>query len=306
MKLLLILTFVSALILPSCSLFQRDMEELEVAENGEPPFDPRETKESLENNLNPEITDSTTVASSGSEAEISRLQTKISALETKVDVLTANLEKIQLQKAQPIIEASANPEPNLAAPVANEMESQIHNEDNAMVSSAPTRPAISTPTHLPDAVKSTNSGGAEREFRAAMDLFQSGKNMEASVKFSLVAKKFSRHLLAGHALYWAGESAARAKQWTVALENWEALEKNYPRSTYIPDALAGLAKAYEAQGDVAQAKTYRDTLKRSFPNSPVALSLQMRTEHKISRTQAPATEEAVPEFSDSSEEEVSE
>lgn len=306
MKLLLILTFVSALVLPSCSLFQRDMEELEAMENGEPPFDPRESKESLESNLNPEIPDSTTVASTGSDAEISRLQTKISALETKVDVLTASLEKIQLQKSQPIIEASTNPEPNLAAPVASEMETQFHNEDKSMVSSAPTRPAMAAPTQLPDVVKSGNSGGAERDFRAAMDLFQSGKNMEASVKFSMVAKKFSRHLLAGHALYWAGESAARAKQWTVALENWEALEKNYPRSTYVPDALAGLAKAYEAQGDAAQAKNYRETLKRSFPNSPVVLSLQMRTDHKVSRTQAPSTEEAVPEFSDSTEEEVSE
>jgi TolA-binding protein len=304
MKLLLILTFVSALILPSCSLFQRDMEELEAMESGEPPFDPRESKESLEGHLNPEIPDSTTVASSGADAEISRLQTKISALETKVDVLTANLEKIQLQKAQPIIEASTNPEPNLAAPVATE--SQFQNEDNAMVSSAPTRPAMAASTQLPDAVKTVNSTGAERDFRAAMDLFQSGKNMEASMRFSMVAKKFSRHLLAGHALYWAGESAARAKQWSVALENWDALEKNYPRSTYLPDALAGLAKAYEAQGDAAQAKTYRETLKRSFPNSPVVLSLQMRTEHKVNRPQVPVTEEPVPEFSESAEEEVSE
>jgi TolA-binding protein len=299
MKLLICLVFLSILTLPSCSLFQRDLEELEAAESNEPPFDPSDSKESLEGQLNPDVSDSTNVASTGVDTEISRLNTKISALETKIDVLSASLEKVQLQKSQPVIEA--NPEPNLAAPV----EVSFENEQNATVRSAPARPAHPT-MELPDATKTINIGAAEKEFRMAMDMFQSGKNVEASTKFSLIARKYPRHLLAGHSLYWAGEAAARAKQWSVALENWEMLEKSYPRSAYIPDTLAGLAKAYENQGDSTKARTYRETLIRAFPNSPVVLSLQLKTEKSISKAKSLDTSELeAPEYNPESTDEGS-
>jgi TolA-binding protein len=291
MKLLICLAFLSILALPSCSLFQRDLEDLEAAESNEPPFDPSESRESLEGQLNPEAIDSSSVASTGVDTEISRLNTKISALETKLDVLSASLEKVQLQKSQPVIEAA--PEPNLAAPV----EVNYENEQSATVSSAPARPAQPL-MELPESPKTISGGSVEKEFRMAMDMYQSGKNVEASTKFSLIAKKYPRHLLAGHSLYWAGESAARAKQWSVALENWELLEKSYPRSAYIPDALAGLARAYENQGDSSKARSYRESLIRAFPNSPVVLSLQLKTEKSLNKAKTSDTSDLeTPEYS---------
>lgn len=195
--------------------------------------------------------------------EVAKLNAKVSALETKLEVLTATMERFQLRGAQPVIEAASmpQPQPNMAAPV------EI---SEPQVSAAPVRPQ-----ELPETAKRsyspTQHSETEREFREGMTLFQSGKNMEAASKFALLAKKHPDHLLAAHALYWAGEASAREQQWSLAITNWEELEKKYPRSAYLPESLAGLSRAYERQGDMGKARAYKDTLLRAFPKSPVAV-----------------------------------
>lgn len=252
-------------LLCSCSLLQRHMEDEEA-----------DVAEATEQQTAPPL-----------EEEVAKLHTKISALETKLDVLSAGMERLQLQKSQPMIEAEsapANPQPNLAAPV------DVPHEAPAMVSAAPMRPR-----ELPTAEKAVSTAAttdAERDFRGAMELFQSGRNTEAASKFAIVAKKHSQHLLASHALYWAGEASARSQQWSSAVENWETLEGKYPRSAYLPEALAGLSRAYEQQGNTGKARAYRDTLVRAFPKSPVALNFRHEsTKAAPEEVNAPAFEE---------------
>jgi TolA-binding protein len=132
-----------------------------------------------------------------------------------------------------------------------------------------------------------------------MELFQSGKNLEAASRFALFAKKYPRHLLASHALYWAGEASARAQQWSIAMENWEELQKAYPRSAYVPEALAGLARAYEKQGNPSKAQMYRSTLMKAFPKSPVALSLNTTAAEPTAQPQ-PAADEQIPSYDEES------
>jgi TolA-binding protein len=207
------------------------------------------------------------------ETEVSRLNTKVAALETKLDVMAASMERIQAQKSQPVIQAEpARPQAHLAAPV-NE-NSEISDEAPMQVSAAPSKPTrfpIITKTISDSPAKSVSATAAEKEFKAAMTLFQNGQNLDAASRFALMAKKFPHHMLASHSLYWAGEAAARAQQWPLAMENWSELEKRYPRSAYMPEALSGLARAYNATGDAAKAKYYRTVLVRAFPKSPVAM-----------------------------------
>lgn len=284
----------AAVLLSSCSLLQRNTDEFE--DESAPPFDPAESSQTLD-------TEGEVMASSPTslESEVSRLNTKISALETKLDVLTASVERNQLRKTQPIIEAQSDPQPNMAVPV----EEEVVEESAVQLSSAPSRPAA-----LPVAVKSSSgsSAGIEKEFQAAMELFQSGKNLEAASRFALFAKKNPRHLMASHALYWAGEAGARAQQWSLAMENWEELERLYPRSAYVPEALAGLARAYENQGNPSKAAAYRNTLLRGFPKSPTALALQINRggESASPRPASPASsagENEIPSFEDAQESE---
>ncbi len=251
----------------SCSLMQRseEIEEPSEAEGGEA--------------LTPVL-----------EAEVARLNTKIAALETKMEVLTNNLEKTQIQNDQPIIEAEPlPPESNLAAPMDFEAES------NPIVSAAPIRASemAPAPNSSPTPIASAQ---VEKDFRRSMGLFQNGQNPEAASAFATLAKKYPQHLLASHALYWAGESAARAQQWSTALQNWEELEKRYPRSAYLPEALAGLARAHDNQGNTAKAQGYRNTLVRAFPKAPVTLSFRSSPAPASTRegedTNAPVYEES--------------
>jgi TolA-binding protein len=113
-----------------------------------------------------------------------------------------------------------------------------------------------------------------------------------------LAKNHPRHLLASHSLFWAGEANARAREWSLAQENWEELEKAYPRSAYLPDALAGLARAHESQGNSSRAQSYRETLIRAFPKSPVAMSLLMSEEQPtVARPRGRQTDN-IPVYSD--------
>jgi TolA-binding protein len=212
-------------------------------------------------------------AAGANENEVSRLNTKVAALETKLDVMAANMERIQAQKSQPVIQAEpARPQAHLAAPVNDG--SEISDEAPMQVSAAPSKPTrfpIITKTISEGPEKSPSTSAAEKEFKAAMTLFQNGQNLDAASRFALMAKKFPHHMLASHSLYWAGEAAARAQQWPLAMENWLELEKRYPRSAYMPEALSGLARAYDATGDATKAKYYRTVLVRAFPKSPVAM-----------------------------------
>lgn len=285
----------------SCSLLQRHSGGSD-EDGSEQPSAP--ATESANDNNGPLFTPTGQEVGASPESEVSRLNTKIAALETKVDVLSANLERLQAQRSQPVIQAE--PQANLAAPVdvppkadgdaATGAQTEAGDQTQPkQVSAAPVRPARHLPAMKKDlttgdgvAESSKPSSAAEREFRAGMQLFQNGQNLEAASRFALMAKKFPHHMLAAHALYWAGESAARAQQWSIATENWGELEKKYPHSAYIPEALAGLARAYDAQGDASKSKLYRSILQRSFPKSPVAMKSGTEQPLDASSMAAPA------------------
>lgn len=275
MKNALLVCVLSGLVLSSCAMLRRDLEE-------EPQGSDQEETAASAN------------TSEAYESEISRLNTKVSALETKLDVLTTNLERIQMQRSQPVIEAESSPQPNMAAPVTEETEE----EEPTQVSAAPVRP-VTLPAGIKGSTAPVSNSGAESQFRSAMQLFQSGKNLEASSQFASIARKYPQHLLASHSLYWAGEASARAQQWSVAIENWQELEKKYPRSAYMPEALAGLARAYETQGNIIKAKSYRDTVQRAFPKSPVILTLQSSGGKSTKATKVDFDEESVPAYEES-------
>jgi TolA-binding protein len=308
MKKLLMIGALSASLF-SCSLLQRhlgeeetEVKESEAAENADQPLFDANGQE-IGSSVTSSNSSGSSAGSAGHDSEVARLNTKIAALETKVEVLNSQLEKAQAIRSQPIIEAEPRPQANMAAPV--DMGEDIQ-EQAPHISAAPAKP-------LPVMIRSlepssASASGAEKDFRSSMQLFQNNRYLEAASKFALMAKKFPNHLLAGHALYWAGESSARGGQQGTAAENWLELEKHYPRSAYLPEALAGLAKAYEAQGDTAKAKHYRSLVLNSFSKSPVALkmapeekgsgqaAMRVARPHAAAPAAASAEEEQAPMF----------
>lgn len=273
--LLLIVLFTT---ISSCALLRRDLEAEETSES--------------------EQEESHAVKSPEMDNEVSRLTTKVSALETKLDVLTATLEKMQMKKAQPIIEAETEPQKSMSAPVLEPMNASSESDVAEMESEKSPSTLATTSAQEQTPFEPLFYGESESDFKSAMTLFQNGKNIEAASRFSVLAKKYPKHPLASHALYWAGEANAREKQWSMAIQNWEQLEKLYPTSTYVADAMAGLSRAYEMQGDTTKSVSYKNTVLQSFPNSPVALNLHTKgsTAQTATSSAAPARKEEIPEF----------
>lgn len=248
---------IGSYLLAGCSVFERTPEE-----TNEPPFPPSSVSED---------TGTAPAAENVMENEIARLNTKIEALETKLAALSDN---VSTQKA-------AADQPRLRA------ESPL-SEDAPIDAASQDVDPESLPTKLPHNAKSAlatevagadmsnsmqGSGNVEKDFQAAMKTLNAGNYKEAANRFFAISKNYPQHPLASHALYWAGESAARARNWKIAITHWSNLETNHPRSIYVAEALAGLANAHANAANAEQAKHYRDILIRAFPDSPAATSL---------------------------------
>ncbi len=245
----ILLALVCVLALNGCSLFKRSFGEPEGEEVAPPP-----TAAGVAGEEAMALTSGNNL-----EVEVAKLNAKIEALETKIEVIQHSVEKSAIKAAQPEIKAEPlreEPAPSLASTV---------NEDDGVKSNAG---AVESPK-----LRQQHGHGrkAEMEFQSAMETFQKGSWTEAAAKFSRVARENQGHLLAAHSLYWAGEASARAKQWSTAAEKWQELEQTYPTSTYMPEALAGLSRAFDQQGNTQKANAYRTTLMRAFPSAPVAL-----------------------------------
>lgn len=217
------------------------------------------------------------------ETEMAKLNSRIEAMETRVDILTSTLEKSQMRASQPIIKAEPVVEVTPSAP-ETEMRTKY-------IAKEPREPK------LPENIKKTAINSKEQQevehgFQMGMKLFQSGKNAEASSEFASLAKQYSNSMLAAHALYWAGEASARSQKWSSAAEYWESIEKNHPRSAYLPEALAGLSRAYDAQGDTQKASYYKNALVKNFPQAPATLNFTTRSSSENTENAASGTEPA--------------
>ncbi|NUM87778.1 MAG: hypothetical protein HUU37_01105 [Bdellovibrionales bacterium] len=219
-----------------------------------------------------------TPAGTDMEAEVAKLNAKLEALETKLEVMQHSVERNTIRAAQPEIKAEPLENPTLASSVGGDEEGVKH-----------TASAVESPRRV-----SPGGRRAEADFQAAMTSFQKGAYSESAAKFAAVARENHGHLLAAHALYWAGEASARARQWSTAADYWQELERTYPTSTYMPEALAGLSRAHEQQGNIQKANSYRTTLLRAFPNAPVALNAvaESRATKKEATVEAPVEPEA--------------
>ncbi len=70
--------------------------------------------------------------------------------------------------------------------------------------------------------------------------------------------------------YWKGQAYLYLKRYTEAVESYEIIMNQADESTKLPDAMYGLALAYEGMGNIPQAKKLLSDIKRRFPNTGVA------------------------------------
>ena len=279
----------------SCSLLPLPKAE-DIKNRHEPLFEPSDVfspEESPELNKAMESMGNMDRESHGSlsymEEEIRKLNVKVKSLEAKIAVLQEKTSMDRIASEQPMIEAESS--------FALGQEAPIRSYQSAPDRSAPKRndraetPALKTLSfEAPPAAEGYNAELAlpprasypmeenqesfsENEFQEAMRFYERGGYVEAKDRFFRFYKKYPKHVLASHALYWAGKASEQTKAWRDAIRYWTLLETDYSfRSIYMPEVWEGLSRAFMILGNEKKARKYKELLQGIFPQSPKTAS----------------------------------
>ena len=105
-------------------------------------------------------------------------------------------------------------------------------------------------------------------YRLAYSDFSSGKYDIAIVGFKSYLDKYPQGELASRAQYYLGECYYSQSAWQNAFDQFDMVEKNYPKSDSVPAARLKKALCLELLGKVKESHDLLGTLVKDFPNSP--------------------------------------
>jgi len=107
-------------------------------------------------------------------------------------------------------------------------------------------------------------------YRLAYSDFSSGKYDIAIVGFKSYLDKYPQGELASLAQYYLGECYYSQSGWQSAYDQYDLVEKNYPKSDSVPAARLKKALSLELMGKAKEARGLFDALIKDFPNSAEA------------------------------------
>jgi tol-pal system protein YbgF len=107
-------------------------------------------------------------------------------------------------------------------------------------------------------------------YNQAYNYYLNGNYDLAVGEFNEFLKRFPATSLAAHARYWIGESYYNKKEYRSAIDNYEGLIANHPKSDKVPAALLKEGLAYAEQGDVAKARSFFKRVLEEFPQTDEA------------------------------------
>ncbi len=111
-------------------------------------------------------------------------------------------------------------------------------------------------------------------YRIAYSDFSKGKYELAVTGFRTYLEKYPQGELADQAQYYIGECYYSQSDWNKALEEFDAVEKNFPRSNLIPAARLKYALSLEQKGETQESRKVLQALVNDFPNSPESFTAQ--------------------------------
>ncbi|MCG8415614.1 MAG: tetratricopeptide repeat protein [Pseudomonadales bacterium] len=143
-------------------------------------------------------------------------------------------------------------------------------------------PAPATSTSRPIASRnnrttSSSRGTLEPAVLSEQQLYQMAYDSVINSNFERSIAEFDQYLSIypdgrfvtnGH--YWKGLAFLNLTRYDEARESFEIILDQYPDSAKFPDAMYGLAQAYQGLGNIPQARQLLNDIKRRFPNTGVA------------------------------------
>lgn len=145
--------------------------------------------------------------------------------------------------------------------------------------SEPIDAELSTKTLSNDSVNAQidNSDPAiEARYQNAFNQLKQGRFNDSARAFEEFIQAYPSHELTDNAYYWLGESYYVTRKYPLALAAFQNLEKNFPLSSKLADAMLKIGYTYHELEDYQQAKVALERVVQSFANDSVARLAQNR------------------------------
>ena len=137
---------------------------------------------------------------------------------------------------------------------------------------SPTRTPIREP-----ATRNIGRGTLEPAVLSEQQLYQMAYDSVIKSNFDLSIAEFDQYLsiypqgrFVANAHYWKGQAYLYLNRYSEAVESYEVIGNQHQDSSKLPDALYGLALAYEGMGNISEARQLLSDIRRRFPNTGVA------------------------------------
>lgn len=120
-------------------------------------------------------------------------------------------------------------------------------------------------------------GTLEPAVLSEQQLYQMAYDSVIKSNFELSIAEFDQYLsiypegrFVTNAYYWKGQAYLYLNRFTEAVLSYDVIINQEEESAKLPDAMYGLALAYEGMGNIPQAKQLLNDIKAKFPNTGVA------------------------------------
>lgn len=218
--------------------------------------------------------------------ELRKMQRDSLSRYTNVDDRLIGLETSGSSSA-PSIANSTTPGASTSVPPRNDSiplnQRPISNTRPGSVSQPPTssqpqlQPITTTTPNRAPATRNIGRGTLEPAVLSEQQLYQMAYDSVIKSNFDLSIAEFDQYLsiypdgrFVANAHYWKGQAYLYLNRYSEAVESYEVIIEQQQDSAKLPDALYGLALAYEGMGNFPQARRLLSDIKRRFPNTGVA------------------------------------
>ncbi len=211
--------------------------------------------------------------------ELRKMQRDSLSRYTNVDDRLSSLET-SASSAAPIVANRTTPGNNSSAPPINNAQPlnqrSISTTRPGSISPTPTSSPATVPSTRP-ATRNIGRGTLEPAVLSEQQLYQMAYDSVIKSNFDLSIAEFDQYLsiypegrFVANGHYWKGQAYLYLNRYSEAVESYEVIINQHQDSAKLPDALYGLALAYEGMGNISEARRLLSDIRRRFPNTGVA------------------------------------
>jgi tol-pal system protein YbgF len=215
--------------------------------------------------------------------ELRKMQRDSLSRYTNVDDRLIGLESSASSAAPVALNSSAPGGSSAVASASNTtplIQRSISNARLGSVSQSRPQSQLLSPTTTPNRLPVTRNigrGTLEPAVLSEQQLYQMAYDSVIKSNFDLSIAEFDQYLsiypqgrFVANAHYWKGQAYLYLNRYSEAVESYEVIGNQHQDSAKLPDALYGLALAYEGMGNFSEARRLLSDIRRRFPNTGVA------------------------------------